>query len=66
MIFMAESMDEKCMNFILNVGNTCYFYGKLNKVKRVETIYVKVSFKNNLTHEMLRSHFKVIFHISSI
>jgi hypothetical protein len=33
-------MDEKRMNFIMNIGNKQYFCGKLNKRNKVETIYV--------------------------
>ncbi len=64
MIFMDENMDEtKCMNFILNVGNKCYFCGKLNKRNKVEIIYVGFC-QNNSTNEMFKSHFKAILHIS--
>jgi hypothetical protein len=56
---------KKWMNFILNVGNTCYFCGKLNKKNKVETIYVGF-FSNNSTNEIFKSHFKAIFHISLI
>jgi hypothetical protein len=56
---------KKGMNFILNIGNKRYFCKKLNKRNKVETIYVG-SFQNNLTNEMFKSHFKIIFHISLI
>jgi hypothetical protein len=39
-IFMDESMDEKRMNFILNIGNKGYFCGELNKRNMVEKKYV--------------------------
>jgi hypothetical protein len=55
-------MDEKRMNIILNVGNTCYFCKNLNKRNRVKTIYVGF-FQNNSTNEMFKSHFKAVLHI---
>jgi hypothetical protein len=37
---MDESMDEKRMNFFINMCNNKKNYEKLNKRNRVETIYV--------------------------
>ncbi len=65
MIFMDEIMDETWINFIMNVANKRYFCEKLNKRNKVETIYVGF-FQNNLTHEMFKSHSKIIIHISLI
>jgi len=58
-------MDEKRMNFLMNVANKHYFCEKINKRNRVETIYVGF-FQNNLTNEMFKSQFKTILHISLI
>jgi len=62
---MDECIDEKRMNFILNVGNYSYFCEKLNKRNNVETIFVGF-FQKKFTHEMFKSYFKIIFHISLI
>ncbi len=66
MIFMDDNMDEKMMNFILNIGNKRYFCKKLNERNKTWKQFMLVSFKRNVTHEMFKSHFKVIFHISLI
>jgi hypothetical protein len=39
----------KIMNFIMNVANKHYFFEKINKKNKVETIYVGF-FQNNLTN----------------
>jgi uncharacterized alpha/beta hydrolase family protein len=58
---MDEKMDElypKCCQQML-------FCGKLNKINKVETIYVGF-FQNKSTNEMFKSQFKAILHISLI
>jgi hypothetical protein len=50
------------MNFILNVANKCYFFEKLNKKNKVETIYGDF-FQHKSTNEMLKSQFRTLLHI---
>jgi hypothetical protein len=60
MILTNENVDEKNINFFMNVGNIHYFCKKLKKKKQGGK-YIYWFILKNLTHEMLKSHFKLYF-----